>query len=281
MRHYFHPNTSFRLFYPYLHKGSFFLNCFEFELLGVKPCWLVSWCFEPSQQGQEPCQFTLYQWRAERGFTNEEQKEALPMKSRKRLYQWTAERLYPWRAQRGFTHEEHKEALPMKSTKRLYPWRAERGFTNEGLCCIWYFCHTYQPSLHCHWCRLLGNNYSHVFRTFEHQFLTNRMWNRVKHCCVHILCSIAFETMHDACFSSPLNCYAMLTQTTGPQTTCPHRPPAHRPPAQRDASFEETAGSKTTFKWAKLSVIRQTHVNVNLWWNSSSFQTPLRCMSNT
>ena len=258
MCHCFHPNTSFRLFYPYLHKGSFFKNCFEFELLGVKPCWLVSWCFEPSQQGQEPCQFTLYQWRAERGFTNEEQKEALPMNSREALPMKSTKRLYPWRAQRGFTHEEHKEALPMKA------------------CAAFDTSATRQPSLHCHWCRLLGNNYSHVFRTFEHQFLTNRMWNRVKHCCVHILCSIAFETMHDACFSSPLNCYAMLTQTTGPQTTCPHRPPA-----QRDASFEETAGSKTTFKWAKLSVIRQTHVNVNLWWNSSSFQTPLRCMSNT
>ena len=163
---YFHPNASFRLFYPYLHKGSK-KNCFEFELLRVKPRWLVSWCFETSQ---------------------------------------------PHRCYVGslFTNEEQKEALPMKD------------------CAAFDTFATRQPSLHCDWCRLLGNNYSHVFMTFKHWFLTNRMWNWVKHCCVYILYSIAFETMHDASlfwFPFKFLCHAntdhLPTQTTCSQTTCP------------------------------------------------------------
>ena len=87
--------------------------------------------------------------------------------------------------------------------------------------------------------------------------------------CIFFISLPLRQCMMLLCFGSPLNFYAMPTQTT-----CPHRPPAHRPPAHRDASFKEAAGSKTTFKWAKLSVIWQTRVNVNLWWNSLSFQTP-------
>ena len=174
-------------------QRKFKKNCFEFELLRVKPCWLVSWCFEPSQPDRSHVSSL---------FTHEEQKEALPMKSRKRLYQWGAER--------GFTNEEQKEALPMKA------------------CAAFDTFATRQPSLHCHWCRLLGNNYSCVFMTFKHRFLTNRMWNRVKHCWVHILYSIAFETMHDASlFQFPFKflCHAntdyLPTDHLPTQTTCP------------------------------------------------------------
>ena len=138
---YFHPNNSFQLFYPYLHKGSCcFLIALNLSYSGWSHVGILSWCFEPSQPDRSYVSslFTneeqkealpmksrkrLYPWRAERGFTHEEQKEALTMKSRKRLY--------PWRAERGFTHEEQKEALTMKSRKRLYQWRAERGFTHE------------------------------------------------------------------------------------------------------------------------------------------------------